>query len=68
MFELLEHELREYSEKLAAKPKIYCLTKADVLGEEEVDTDGHPVISSVSGRGLEILVRNIRNTLKENEK
>jgi GTPase involved in cell partitioning and DNA repair len=37
-YDLVESELAQYSEKLAGKPRVVCLTKIDLLTDESVRT------------------------------
>ncbi|HSJ10749.1 MAG TPA: GTPase ObgE [Longimicrobiales bacterium] len=62
-YQLLRDELRKYSDELADKPHCLVITKADVLGPDEVpppveapDAWGQFVISSVARRGLNELL------------
>lgn len=62
-YRVLEHELANYSEELASKPRIAVITKADVAPDEEHLTkvkaemkqlvDDVFIVSSVSGRGID---------------
>jgi GTP-binding protein len=61
-YDRLRHEVRLYSEALAAKPHLVLLTKRDLLGPDDPlpsirapDAAGILAISSVSGRGLDEL-------------
>ncbi|MEE2751924.1 MAG: GTPase, partial [Myxococcota bacterium] len=74
-------ELESFSEELAARDQIVVLTKADLLDVEEIQeiSDrfeqllGHPplVLSSVTGRGVDLLVQacgeRLRSMLEESE-
>ena len=58
-YALLRSEVREYSGKLAAKPHLVALTKADLLPSEAgqlvveaPESSGTYVISAVAGKGL----------------
>ena len=62
-YHTIRKELKTYSEHLAAKPEIVCVSKAELTGAAEVreklETDlGRPVflISSVTGEGLHKVV------------
>jgi GTP-binding protein len=73
--EILNGELRNYSSDLAGKPQMILLTKADIVQEREpaervrqrVAESGAPYmsISSVSGEGIEILIRRVGGMLDE---
>jgi GTP-binding protein len=73
--ETLNCELRNYSSDLAGKPQMILLTKADIVQEKEpaervrrrAAESGEPCISisSVSGEGIEILVRRVGGMLDE---
>ena len=61
-FEVLQHELRSYSEKLARKPALVALTKIDLIPRRPVPlprVNGRPVfaISAVTGEGISELLR-----------
>ncbi|HIE04578.1 MAG TPA: GTPase ObgE, partial [Candidatus Latescibacteria bacterium] len=56
----LMHELRSYSSELLAKPYVVAMSKADlVLPGERRGLDGATFVSSVTGEGLEELVRKL---------
>ncbi len=68
-------ELLKYSDRIAKKPEIICLTKTDAMTEEEIDrfqaemenqTDKKVlVISSVTGKNLDILKRLMLKTKQQ---
>ena len=75
----LEHELAEFSQELASKPRWLVLTKCDVLGKDEVDaavqsvlealdwTQPYFVISSVAQKGLQPLLHASMDSFSEEE-
>ena len=73
-FEVLEKELNQYKEQLTKKPRIYIVSKVDLLQKKEVETiesflkrkSLKPIffVSSVSGAGLEDLKTYLINQLK----
>lgn len=76
-FKILLNELKSYSKKLAEKPKLLVLSKADLVDETAIkklsgrkikDIPGKVhVISSVTGKGIESLLDHLWEIL-ENEK
>ena len=69
-YEIVRHELEEHSQELAAKPEIVVVSKAELTGSEEVQKKlakklQKPVlrISSVTGEGLEQLIREVLKQL-----
>jgi len=74
-YELIEAELKSYSEEIWSRPRLVALNKIDVLPEEDLkpiverfSAVGHPVyaISAVSGQGMEPLLAEIVRVLEEN--
>lgn len=56
----LMHELRSYSSELLAKPYVVAMSKADLVPPgERRGLDGATFVSSVTGEGLEELVRKL---------
>ena len=73
-YELIEGELRGYSEEIWARPRLLALNKMDLIPgdrfnalRERFETLGFPIypISGVTGEGLESLLDGMLNTLKE---
>lgn len=73
-FELIENELRLYSEDIWKRPRIIALSKMDTVPSEDYDAIrqrfeklGLPLfpISAVTGEGLEPLLFEMHRTLKE---
>jgi GTP-binding protein len=71
-YDVVRHELEQHSQELAAKPEIVCISKAELAGSDLVrrrlaNKLKRPVlrISSVTGEGLEELIRAILKTLAE---
>ncbi len=74
-FKILLNELKSYSKKLAEKPKLLVLSKADLVDEAEIkkllgkkikDIAGKVhVISSVTGAGIELLLDDVWGMLEE---
>src|SRR5690606_13090739 len=75
-YSTIRAELLKYSEKIATKPEIVCLTKIDAMTEEEIqrfvnymekELDKKVIpISAVSGRNLDLLKRIMLKTKKSN--
>ncbi len=72
-YELINQELAAYSDKLAAKHQIVCLTKADLMSPEamaEIKAEflnrgvETLVISAESGQGLEELIEGIKSHMQ----
>ena len=73
-FEVVEKELNQYKEQLTKKPRIYIVSKVDLLQKKEVETiesflkrkSLKPIffVSSMSGAGLEDLKTYLINQLK----
>lgn len=72
-FEVLEGELKKYSEPLSKKPYVICFTKIDAISEElkkKLNKANALNISSVTGENLDKLKDTLYNklkNLKENE-
>lgn len=49
-YDLVHAELKQYSDALAAKPEIVCLTKTDLLDEEEIE----PIRKAFRVRGIAV--------------
>ncbi len=73
-FELIENELKLYSEEIWKRPRIIALSKMDTVPSEDYDAIrqrfeklGLPLfpISAVTGEGLEPLLFEMHRTLKE---
>lgn len=66
---MLLHELAEYSQSLAEKPKCFILTKNDLFGpDEEVKIpDGWMSMSAVTGSGVDEVLKRFRAMLDEAE-
>jgi GTP-binding protein len=68
--EVLAGELAHYSEHLAAKPKIFIMTKTDILqngddgGDDKNIPDGWIGISAVTGDGMDAALRAIEAALQ----
>ncbi|MBN1602670.1 MAG: GTPase ObgE [Chitinispirillaceae bacterium] len=63
---VLLHELNEYSQNLAAKPKVFIATKADLLTPDSPAIADHWMkISSVTGDGVDAIVRKLAEMVKE---
>jgi GTP-binding protein len=62
-FEMLDNELKLYSEILREKPRILCVTKTDLVGTRKKFGDKYVPISSVTGRGMERLLAEIQKKL-----
>ncbi|RCS52873.1 GTPase ObgE [Bremerella cremea] len=67
----IRHELEAYNPKLAARPEIVCVTKAELPEAEEIHAQlqaelGHELrlISAVTGQGLNELVRQVATQLE----
>jgi len=65
--EVLLKELAHYSELLAAKPKVFLLTKTDILSgdDEKKIPDGWLGISAVTGDGLSEALRKLEEQLRD---
>jgi GTP-binding protein len=65
--QVLLHELAEYSQNLAAKPKVFIATKTDLITPESSPAVApHWMkISSVSGDGIDAVVRKLAEMVKE---
>lgn len=72
-YELIERELRHYSQEIADRPRLIVLNKIDLLTDEQIETiraqfesTGYPIfsISAVSGKGLEPLLDAVLELLK----
>ncbi len=68
---MIERELHEYSPRLAEKPRVVLLTKADLLAPEEREgaaaRAGLPdaiVVSAHSGAGVDGLLENLWNLVR----
>lgn len=73
-YQLIENELRLYSEEIWSRPRVIALSKCDTVSPEIADNVvrrlaefGPPVypISSATGQGLEPLLDEVQNLLKE---
>jgi len=65
-FEKLRHELKSYSPELLKKPYMVAMSKADLVPpDERRGLDEAPFISSVTGEGLDLLVRELWAKLKQ---
>lgn len=64
---VLLHELAEYSQNLAAKPKVFIATKTDLLSPESSPAiaDHWMKISAVTGDGVDVIVRKLAEMVKE---
>ncbi len=75
-FELINIELKSFSDLLAKKQQVVVITKADALGDrtdiekvkKSFEADGHKcfIISSVAGEGLDDLLIYLETLVKEN--
>lgn len=67
--EVLLNELTQYSENLANKPKIFILTKKDLISEEmPVDVpEGWMTMSAVTGDGVNDVLQRIYEVVQENK-
>jgi GTP-binding protein len=67
--EVLLNELTQYSENLANKPKIFILTKKDLISEEMpvVVPDGWMTMSAVTGDGVSDVLQRIYKVVQENK-
>lgn len=72
-YELIERELKLYSEDIWQRPRIIALNKIDVIPpdqfnaiRERFEKIGHPLypISAISGQGIDALLHEISETLK----
>lgn len=50
-YDLVEDELRQYSQRLLIKPRVVCLSKIDLLKPEEVDA----IVAAFRERGVKLL-------------
>ena len=73
--DILKNELESFSDSLLKKRQIVCLSKLDLLPEDaDLPTipvpDGVPVlgVSSVSGKGLDMMIRTLGEIIKEEKK
>jgi GTP-binding protein len=64
---VLLHELAEYSQSLAEKPKLFILTKTDLFpqGEKMKPPKGWLSMSAVTGEGVEKVVRKLAAMVRE---
>jgi GTPase len=67
--EVLLNELTQYSENLANKPKIFILTKKDLITEEMpvAVPDGWMTMSAVTGDGVNDVLQRIYEVVQENK-
>jgi GTP-binding protein len=67
--EILLNELTQYSENLANKPKIFILTKKDLISEEMPVKvpDGWMTMSAVTGDGVSEVLQRIYEVVQENK-
>jgi GTP-binding protein len=65
--QVLLHELAEYSQSLAAKPKVFIATKSDLINPDSPPhiADRWIKISAVTGDGVDAVVRKLAEMVKE---
>jgi GTP-binding protein len=65
--QVLLHELAEYSQSLAAKPKVFIATKSDLINPDSPPyiADRWMKISAVTGEGVDAVVRKLSEMVKE---
>jgi GTP-binding protein len=65
--QVLLHELAEYSQSLAAKPKVFIATKSDLINPDSPlhIADRWMKISAVTGEGVDAVVRKLAEMVKE---
>jgi GTP-binding protein len=68
--DILLNELAQYSESLAKKPKLFILSKNDLIqeGAPAFVPEGWLSISAVTGNGLDAAVRKLADTVDEARK
>ena len=66
--DVLLNELSRYSERLAAKPKCFIMTKSDLLSNDDKPKipNGWLCMSAVTGAGVDNVLREIEELLKRN--